>query len=154
MAPQIRLVQNNDTLMTEKIQSTLANTIPGSIIEEVVGTGKWEGRKFFSKAILLDSNPKALFAYKHKRPRWKIYEYSPHVWYNTSKQEDAEKLAAYLSSEFTSTITSRQLACINTMISKGLLTRDNIYKIYNIRSLKELTCKQATAIIKSVLSKQ
>ena len=28
MAPQIRLVQNNDTLMTEKIQSTIANTIP------------------------------------------------------------------------------------------------------------------------------
>lgn len=28
MGPQIRLVQNNDTLMTEKIQSTLANTIP------------------------------------------------------------------------------------------------------------------------------
>ena len=28
MAPQIRLVQNNDSLMTEKIQSTLVNTIP------------------------------------------------------------------------------------------------------------------------------
>lgn len=28
MGPQIRMVQNNDTLMTEKIQSTLANTIP------------------------------------------------------------------------------------------------------------------------------
>ncbi|MGN1343287.1 MAG: toxic anion resistance protein [Traorella sp.] len=28
MGPQIRLVQNNDTLMTEKIQSTLTNTIP------------------------------------------------------------------------------------------------------------------------------
>lgn len=28
MAPQIRLVQNNDTLMTEKIQSTLVNTLP------------------------------------------------------------------------------------------------------------------------------
>ena len=28
MAPQIRLIQNNDTLMTEKIQSTLVNTIP------------------------------------------------------------------------------------------------------------------------------
>ena len=28
MAPQIRLVQNNDTIMTEKIQSTLVNTIP------------------------------------------------------------------------------------------------------------------------------
>ena len=28
MGPQIRLVQNNDTLMTEKIQSTLINTIP------------------------------------------------------------------------------------------------------------------------------
>lgn len=28
MAPQIRLVQGNDTLMTEKIQSTLVNTIP------------------------------------------------------------------------------------------------------------------------------
>lgn len=28
MAPQIRLVQNNDTLMTEKIQSVIVNTIP------------------------------------------------------------------------------------------------------------------------------
>lgn len=28
MAPQIRLVQNNDVLMTEKIQTTLVNTIP------------------------------------------------------------------------------------------------------------------------------
>ena len=28
MAPQIRLVQNNDSLMTEKIQSTIVNTIP------------------------------------------------------------------------------------------------------------------------------
>lgn len=28
MAPQIRLIQNNDQLMTEKIQSTLVNTIP------------------------------------------------------------------------------------------------------------------------------
>ena len=27
-APQIRLVQNNDTLMVEKIQSTIVNTIP------------------------------------------------------------------------------------------------------------------------------
>ncbi len=28
MAPQIRLIQNNDTMMSEKIQSTLVNTIP------------------------------------------------------------------------------------------------------------------------------
>ncbi len=28
MAPQIRLIQNNDTIMTEKIQSTIVNTIP------------------------------------------------------------------------------------------------------------------------------
>ena len=28
MSPQIRLVQNNDTLMAEKIQSTIVNTIP------------------------------------------------------------------------------------------------------------------------------
>lgn len=28
MAPQLRLIQNNDTLMTEKIQSTIVNTIP------------------------------------------------------------------------------------------------------------------------------
>ena len=27
-APQIRLVQNNDTMMVEKIQSTIVNTIP------------------------------------------------------------------------------------------------------------------------------
>ena len=28
MAPQIRMIQNNDTLMAEKIQSSLVNTIP------------------------------------------------------------------------------------------------------------------------------
>ena len=28
MAPQIRLIQNNDTVMSEKIQSTIVNTIP------------------------------------------------------------------------------------------------------------------------------
>lgn len=28
MAPQIRMIQNNDTMMSEKIQSTLVNTIP------------------------------------------------------------------------------------------------------------------------------
>jgi len=28
MAPQIRLIQNNNTLLTEKIQTTLINTIP------------------------------------------------------------------------------------------------------------------------------
>ena len=28
MAPQIRLIQNNDTVMSDKIQSTLVNTIP------------------------------------------------------------------------------------------------------------------------------
>ncbi|MCD7783324.1 MAG: toxic anion resistance protein, partial [Firmicutes bacterium] len=28
MAPQIRLIQNSDTMMVEKIQSTLVNTIP------------------------------------------------------------------------------------------------------------------------------
>ena len=28
MAPQIRLIQNNDTTMSDKIQSTLVNTIP------------------------------------------------------------------------------------------------------------------------------
>ena len=28
MSPQIRLVQNNDTIMAEKIQSTIVNTIP------------------------------------------------------------------------------------------------------------------------------
>ena len=27
-APQIRMLQNNDTMMVEKIQSTLVNTIP------------------------------------------------------------------------------------------------------------------------------
>ena len=27
-APQIRLVQDNDTIMVEKIQSTIVNTIP------------------------------------------------------------------------------------------------------------------------------
>ena len=28
MGPQIRLIQNNDTMMAEKIQTTIVNTIP------------------------------------------------------------------------------------------------------------------------------
>lgn len=39
MAPQIRLVQSNDTLMSEKIQSTLVNTIPLWKSQMVLGLG-------------------------------------------------------------------------------------------------------------------
>jgi len=38
-APQIRLVQNNDTLMVEKIQTTIVNTIPH--LEKPDGIGTW-----------------------------------------------------------------------------------------------------------------
>ncbi len=39
MAPQIRLVQNNDTVMSEKIQSTLVNTIPLWKTQMVIAMG-------------------------------------------------------------------------------------------------------------------
>lgn len=39
MAPQIRLVQNNDTIMSEKIQSTLVNTIPLWKTQMVIAVG-------------------------------------------------------------------------------------------------------------------
>jgi uncharacterized protein YaaN involved in tellurite resistance len=39
MAPQIRLVQNNDALMSEKIQSTVVNTIPLWKSQMVIGLG-------------------------------------------------------------------------------------------------------------------
>ena len=39
MAPQIRLVQSNDTLMSEKIQSTLVNTIPLGKSQMVLALG-------------------------------------------------------------------------------------------------------------------
>ncbi len=39
MAPQIRLVQNNDTVMSEKIQSTLVNTIPLWKTQMVIAVG-------------------------------------------------------------------------------------------------------------------
>ena len=39
MAPQIRLVQNNDAVMSEKIQSTLVNTIPLWKSQMVIGLG-------------------------------------------------------------------------------------------------------------------
>lgn len=39
MAPQIRLVQNNDTMMSEKIQSTLVNTIPLWKTQMVIAVG-------------------------------------------------------------------------------------------------------------------
>ncbi len=39
MAPQVRLVQNNDTVMAEKIQSTLVNTIPLWKTQMVIAVG-------------------------------------------------------------------------------------------------------------------
>lgn len=39
MAPQIRLVQNNDAVMSEKIQSTVVNTIPLWKSQMVIGLG-------------------------------------------------------------------------------------------------------------------
>ena len=39
MAPQIRLIQNNDTMMSEKIQSTLVNTIPLWKSQMVIAVG-------------------------------------------------------------------------------------------------------------------
>lgn len=45
MAPQIRLVQNNDTIMTEKIQSTLVNTIPLWKNQMVLALGVEHSRK-------------------------------------------------------------------------------------------------------------
>ena len=45
MGPQIRLVQNNDTLMAEKIQSTLTNTIPLWKSQMVLALGMEHGRQ-------------------------------------------------------------------------------------------------------------
>lgn len=45
MGPQIRLVQNNDTLMTEKIQSTLVNTIPLWKSQMVIAVGLSHSRE-------------------------------------------------------------------------------------------------------------
>ncbi len=45
MAPQIRLVQNNDTIMTEKIQSTLVNTIPLWKSQMVIALGLFHSQE-------------------------------------------------------------------------------------------------------------
>lgn len=45
MAPQIRLVQNNDTLMCDKIQSTLVNTIPLWKSQMVLALGVEDSRQ-------------------------------------------------------------------------------------------------------------
>ena len=45
MGPQIRLVQNNDKIMAEKIQSTLVNTIPLWKSQMVLALGMEHGRQ-------------------------------------------------------------------------------------------------------------
>ena len=40
MAPQIRMVQSNDTVMAEKIQSTIVNTIPLWKNQMVIANGR------------------------------------------------------------------------------------------------------------------
>ncbi len=45
MSPQIRLVQNNDTLMAEKIQSTIVNTIPLWKSQMVIAVGLSHSQK-------------------------------------------------------------------------------------------------------------
>mgnify|MGYP000267201120 FL=1 len=45
MGPQTRLLQNNDTLMVEKIQSSLVNTIPLWKSQMVLALGLEHGRQ-------------------------------------------------------------------------------------------------------------
>ena len=45
MAPQIRLIQNNDTMMVEKIQTTIVNTIPLWKSQMVIALGLEHSRQ-------------------------------------------------------------------------------------------------------------
>ena len=68
MSPQIRMIQNNDLLMTEKIQTAIVNTIPLTKSQMVLGLSKYHSKQAMeaSRAVsdvtnrLLLSNAEAL----------------------------------------------------------------------------------------------
>lgn len=60
MAPQIRMVQNNDTLMAEKIQSTLMNTIPLWKSQMVLALGVAHSQQAISAQKEVDEMTNAL----------------------------------------------------------------------------------------------
>ena len=51
-APQIRLVQGNDTLMVEKIQSTIVNTIPLWKSQMVLGVEPGDTPESLQKRVM------------------------------------------------------------------------------------------------------
>ena len=57
MGPQTRLLQNNDTLMIEKIQSSLVNTIPLWKSQMVLALGLEHSRQPFTDEFSFNFNP-------------------------------------------------------------------------------------------------
>ena len=70
MAPQLRLVQNNDTLMTEKIQSTIVNTIPLWKSQMVLALGVTHSQQAAQAQREVTNLTNELLKKMHRPSRW------------------------------------------------------------------------------------
>lgn len=117
------------------------------------GKGKWEGRSFFEKAILIDGSPQKLFAYAHRMHKsWKDLYCTARVWYDTQKQAEITDIVnKYLNASTISTeISPAQIKLINILLQQAdcMESRARIYAEFNVDSLTKLTKQQALTIIK------
>lgn len=117
-----------------------------------VGTkGKWEGRKFFDYAVILDMDHKNLFALAHRlRGSWKKHWCDARVWYDTQRQEEITNIVQkYLNRSVKDPVTSKQITAVQALItsSNNSQLKAILYKKYNVKSTKELTKDQASEAI-------
>ena len=70
-APQIRLVQNNDTIMAEKIQSTIVNTIPLWKSQMVLALGVAHSRQAAEAQREVTDMTNELLKRMRRRSRWR-----------------------------------------------------------------------------------
>ncbi len=128
MGPQIRLVQNNDSLMVEKIQSSLVNTIP-----------LWKSQMVL--ALGIENSRQALEAQK------KVTEMT-----NTLLKQNAELLKQ--ASIETAKESERGIVDIETLVetnNKLISTIDEVIKIQRDGSEKRRVAEQQLATIENDL---
>ena len=111
---------------------------------------KWEGRKFFEKAIIIDCPASKLIPYYHRAAHsWKTLQHSSRVWYDTYRQEEVDNVIRKYFNRSVDSISPKQLKYVNVLL-KDVDTPDTkatIYKEYGVDSLKKLSKAQAAELI-------
>lgn len=144
---------DKDYICYKCIERYLDDNTLDAVMEYSIGApgSKYEGNKYFEKAILISGSTYNLIPYSYRAARsWKHLHHTSRVWYNTAKQKDVDHIIGkfYNNAQPAAYISAAQVQLINILLNKiGTKTKQDIYKEYSVKSLKDLSKTQATKLI-------